>query len=64
MTNPIETLPGYTRRAALEALAEAAETSLVDCPTCGKPANLLVDKGDRFQVWHPGRLFPCGAPVA
>lgn len=64
MTNRSEPVSGTARREVLETLAEEAETSPVDCPVCGKPANLLVDKGDRFQVWHPRRLFPCGVSAA
>lgn len=47
-------------------LEHAAEDALVRpqlCPTCGSPSDLVLDKGARFQFWHPARLFPCAVRV-
>lgn len=64
MTNASHPAQAPVLRDSLVRIAEAAGTSPQECPTCGKPANLFVDKGDRWHAWHAGRLFPCAVQVA
>jgi hypothetical protein len=42
-------------------LVAAVERHEQRCPVCHRDDGLWIAKGGHWQVWHPTRLFPCGA---
>jgi hypothetical protein len=57
------TLQDQTQALSIEAdgtVAVVPEQHPQACPVCRRDDGLWVEKGDRWQVWHPSRLFPCG----
>ncbi len=56
MTSEHDLLSGNVRESAGKR-GQAAEPL---CPVCTQKYDFLVQENGRFQVWHSGRLFPCG----